>query len=62
MGIGCCISWYTAYSAAELRCYAGVLPEGCWMLGAVKKLGVLALSEEVVLGVNAIKLGVDLLL
>ena len=31
---------------------AGVLPEGCWTLGAVDKLGVLALSEEVVLGID----------
>ncbi|OCL00728.1 uncharacterized protein K441DRAFT_650162 [Cenococcum geophilum 1.58] len=31
---------------------AGVLPEGCWVLGAIEKLGVLALSEEVVLGVD----------
>jgi len=30
----------------------GVLPEGGWVLGAVNKLGVLALSKEVVLGVD----------
>jgi len=29
-----------------------VLPEGGWVLGAVDKLGVLALSKEVVLGIN----------
>ena len=34
--------------AAEVA-VAGVLPEGCWTFGAVM-LGVLALSEEVVLG------------
>ena len=40
-------------SAAEVaaKVAAGVLPEGCWMLGAVM-LEVLALSKEVVLGVD----------
>ena len=48
-------SWYAAYSAAEVAvarvATAGVLSEGCWTFGAVM-LGVLALSEEVVLGVD----------
>ena len=48
-------SWYAAYGAAEVAAAgvaaAGVLPEGCWTFGAVM-LGVLALSEEVVLGVD----------
>ena len=49
------ISWYAAYSAAEVAAEVaanGVLPEGCWTLGAVDKLGVLALSKEVVLGID----------
>ena len=37
--------------AAEVAA-AGVLPEGSWILSAVNKLGVLALSKEVVLGVD----------
>jgi hypothetical protein len=47
------ISWCAARSAAGVAAEvaAGVLPEGCWMFGAVM-LGVLALSEEVVLGVD----------
>jgi hypothetical protein len=45
----CCIS--AAKVAAEVAA-DGVLPEGCWTLGAVKKLGVLALSKEVVLGID----------
>ena len=52
---GCCISWYAAYSAAEMAAEVaadGVLPEGGWVLGAVNKLGVLALSKEVVLGID----------
>ena len=52
---GCCISWYTVHSAAEVAAAevaaAGVLPEGCWMFGA-GMLGVLALSKEGVLGVD----------
>ena len=45
-------SWCAARSAAGVAAEvaAGVLPEGCWTFGAVKKLGVLALSKEVVLG------------
>jgi hypothetical protein len=43
-------SWCAAYSAAEVAA-ARVLPDGCWVFGAVL-LGVLALSEEVVLGVD----------
>lgn len=43
-------SWCAAHSAAEVAT-AGVLPEDCWTFGAVM-LGVLALSEEVVLGVD----------
>ena len=43
-------SWCTAHSAAEVAA-AGVLLEGCWTFGAIM-LGVLALSEEVVLGVD----------
>ena len=31
---------------------AGVLPEGGWVFSAVDKLGVLALNEEVVLGLT----------
>jgi hypothetical protein len=49
------VSWYAAYSATEVAAEAaadGVLPEGSWVLGAVNKLGVLALSKEVVLGIN----------
>ncbi|OCK86496.1 uncharacterized protein K441DRAFT_672304 [Cenococcum geophilum 1.58] len=45
----CCIS--AAEVAAEVAA-DGVLPEGCWVLGAVDKLGVLALSKEVVLGID----------
>jgi len=51
----CCISWYAAYSAAKVAAKVAVnrvLPEGGWVLGAVNKLGVLALSKEVILGVN----------
>ena len=40
----------TAGVAAKVA--AGVLPEGGWVLGAVDKLGVLALSKEVVLGID----------
>ena len=40
----------TAGVAAEVA--AGVLPEGCWMLGAVISWYVLALSKEVVLGID----------
>jgi len=48
------ISWCAVYSAAKVAAEvaARVLPEGYWVLGAIEKLGVLALSEEVVLGVN----------
>ena len=31
---------------------AGVLPKGGWTLGTVNKLGVLALSKKVILGVD----------
>ena len=47
--LGAARSWYAAI-AAEVA-VAGILPEGCWTFGAVM-LGVLALSEEVVLGVD----------
>ena len=46
--LGAIESWCVVYSAAEV---VGVLPKGCWMFGAVI-LGVLALSKEVVLGVD----------
>ena len=45
----CCIS--AAEVAAKVAA-DGVLPKGGWVLGAVDKLGVLALSKEVVLGIN----------
>ena len=45
----CCTS--AAKVAAEVAADR-VLPEGYWVLGAVDKLGVLALSKEVVLGIN----------
>jgi hypothetical protein len=46
-------SWCAVYSTAKVaaKVAARVLPEGCWMFGAVM-LGVLALSKEVVLGVD----------
>ena len=54
MDAGCCISWYTVYSAAEVVAAevaaAGVLPEGSWVFDAVNKLEVLALNKEVLLG------------
>ena len=37
--------------AAEVAA-TGVLPEGGWILSAVNRLGVLALSKEVILGVD----------
>ena len=50
------ISQYAVHSTAEVVAAevaaAGVLPEGGQTLGAINKLGVLALSKEVVLGVN----------
>ena len=56
MDAGYCISWYTVHSTAEVVAAEvaaiRVLPEGGWTLGAINKLKVLALSKEVVLGVN----------
>ena len=52
---GCYISWYTAYSTAKVAAKTaanGVLPEDGWVLGAVNKLVYLALSKEVVLGID----------
>jgi len=46
----CCARLERCLGAAEVAA-AGVLPEGCWTFGAIM-LGVLALSEEVVLGVD----------
>ena len=43
MGIRCCISWYTTYSAAKLQgaevAAAGILPKGGWVLGAAGAAG-----------------------
>jgi len=50
----CCIRLERCYSTAGVAIKVaanGVLPKGCWVLGAVM-LGVLAFSKEVVLGVN----------
>ena len=47
----CCVRLERCRGTAEVAA-AGVLPEGCWTLGAVDKLGVLALSKEVVLGID----------
>ena len=53
MDVGCCISWYTVYSAAEVAAETAtrVLPEGGWVF-SVSMLGVLVLNKEVVLGVG----------
>jgi len=45
----CCTS--AAEVAAEVAA-DGVLPEGCWVLGAVISWYILALSKEVVLGID----------
>jgi hypothetical protein len=56
LDVWCCISWCAAHSAAKVVAAevaaAGVLPEGGWVFSAVDKLGVLALNEEVVLGLT----------
>ena len=51
----CCVRLERCRSTAGVAAKVaadGVLPEGGWVLGAVDKLGVLALSKEVVLGVD----------
>ena len=50
----CCIRLERCYSTARVAAEvaAKVLPEGCWVLGTINKLGVLALNKEVVLGVD----------
>ena len=46
----CCARLVRCLGTAEVAA-AGVLPEGCWIFGTVI-LGVLALSEEVVLRID----------
>jgi hypothetical protein len=47
----CCIR-LEHYCSTTRVAAAGILPEGGWVLNAVNKLGVLALSKEAVLGVD----------